>query len=59
MISGEIASWGDSDRKRRRYANSLSKAQVFKIEKRFSGFDTPITFFGADFETVAFHMMMH
>jgi hypothetical protein len=54
MTFGGIASGGDSDRKRRRYANNLGKAQVFKIEKRFLGFDAPITFFGADFGTICF-----
>jgi hypothetical protein len=54
MISGGIASGGHSDRKRRRYANNLSNKQVFKIEKRFAGFDVPITFSDADFGAVRF-----
>jgi hypothetical protein len=54
MISGGIASGGDSDRKWRRYANNLSKWQALKIEKRFAGSNAPITFFGVDFEAVCF-----
>jgi hypothetical protein len=54
MISGGISSGGDFDWKWQRYTNNLGKRQVFKIEKRFYGFDAPITFSDADFRTIYF-----
>jgi hypothetical protein len=54
MISERIASRGDSNRKWRRYTDDLSKGKVFKIEKHFSRFDTPIAFSSVDFGLTRF-----
>jgi hypothetical protein len=42
FISEGQASGGDTDRKRRRYVNNLPRASIFKVEKKFPGFDNTI-----------------
>lgn len=49
VISGGIASGGDTDRKRRGYIYNTDRAQCFKIENKFDGVDVPITFTAEDY----------
>ena len=54
VIAGGKASGGDTNRKRRRHSSSLYCMNVFQIEKRFQGFDNPITFEASDYGDVRF-----
>jgi hypothetical protein len=49
VISGGQASGGDTDRKRRRYINNLPRALIFKVEKKFPGFDNTLFFNNSDY----------
>jgi hypothetical protein len=54
VISRDQALGGDTDRKRRRYIYNPPRASLFKVEKKFPGFDNTIFFDSNDYGNVRY-----